>query len=235
MLKRLYDKSALAFALVWIGAYVVLFSVADGLSENLGTEKLLTAPLAVLLGVLLVGFLKKHALEGENGLCKPKLPLKALLYYLPLLPILSVNFWGGVGLQMTLVETALYVVSMLFVGLIEELIFRGLLFNALKADSLKRAVIISSVTFGIGHIVNLLNGAAFLPTLLQIVYATAIGFLFTILFLKTGSLLPCIFAHSFVNASSAFAAPQSTASELSSAIVMTLVAIAYAVWLLRKK
>jgi len=107
--------------------------------------------------------------------------------------------------------------------------------NALKADSLKRAVIISSVTFGIGHIVNLLNGAAFLPTLLQIVYATAIGFLFTILFLKTGSLLPCIFAHSFVNASSAFAAPQSTASELSSAIVMTLVAIAYAVWLLRKK
>ena len=32
--------------------------------------------------------------------------------------------------------------------------------------------------FGFGHIVNLLNGADFLPTLLQIIYAVSGGYLF---------------------------------------------------------
>ena len=53
-------------------------------------------------------------------------------------------------------------VSMLFVGVLEEVIFRGLLFLAMAKDSMKAAVIVSSVTFGMGHIVNLLSGAPLL-------------------------------------------------------------------------
>jgi membrane protease YdiL (CAAX protease family) len=80
--------------------------------------------------------------------------------------------------------------TMMLVGFLEELIFRGFLFTALRKDSLKVAVIVSSVTFGMGHIVNLLNGAPLGETLLQIVYATAAGFLFTAIFLRGGSLWP---------------------------------------------
>lgn len=61
-------------------------------------------------------------------------------------------------------ETALYVLSMLCVGFIEELIFRGFLFKAMAKDGIKSAIIVSSITFGLGHIINLVNGAELLPT-----------------------------------------------------------------------
>ena len=48
---------------------------------------------------------------------------------------------------------------MLCVGFWEEVIFRGLLFQAIAKDNIKSAVIISCVTFGIGHIINLFNGS----------------------------------------------------------------------------
>lgn len=54
----------------------------------------------------------------------------------------------------------------------------------LNINNVKRAILISSITFGLGHIVNLLNGKNILETLMQICYAVAIGFLFTIIFYK---------------------------------------------------
>ncbi len=58
------------------------------------------------------------------------------------------------------VDTFIYILSMLLAGFLEEVLFRGLLFTALRPRGLKRAALISSLTFGLGHIVNLLNGAA---------------------------------------------------------------------------
>ncbi len=52
--------------------------------------------------------------------------------------------------------------------------------------------------------VNLLNGADFIPTLMQICYAMAIGYLFVIIFYKSKSLVPCIIAHSINNSLSIF-------------------------------
>ena len=65
---------------------------------------------------------------------------------------------------------------MLCVGFLEEVIFRGLLFQAIAKDNIKSAVIISSVTFGIGHIINLFNGSGMdlVNNLCQIVFAFAI-------------------------------------------------------------
>ena len=74
----------------------------------------------------------------------------------------------------------------------------------------REALLNSMEAHGIGHIVNLLNGKDLIPTLLQVCYAIAIGFLFTIIFYKGKSLLPCIIAHSFVNSSSVFAVENSS-------------------------
>lgn len=88
----------------------------------------------------------------------------------------------------------------------EEVIFRGFLFQALAKENIKTAVVVSSVTFGLGHILNLLNGSGMglIANLCQIVGAVACGFLFVILFYRGGSLIPCIVAHSVNNAVSAF-------------------------------
>ena len=233
-MKKLYAKSELWFSLLWIIAYVVLFSLADSVSVGLGTEKIITAPLCVLMTVFLLFWIKRNHLLSKYGLARIKVDHKKYLYYLPLLVLISTNLWGGFALRLSPVETVLYVVSMIGVGILEEVIFRGLLFKALCKDNLKTAVVISSVTFGIGHIVNLLNGADFLPTLLQIIYATAAGFLFTILFHRSGTLLPCIIAHSAINSLSAFGAERSQALDLIAAAVLTVLSLLYALWILKK-
>ena len=233
-MKKLYMKSELWFSLCWIIAYVVLFSLADSISAGLGTEKIITAPLCVLMTVFLLLWIERNGLLSKYGLARIKVDHKKYLYYLPLLVLISTNLWGGFALRLSPVETVLYVVSMIGVGILEEVIFRGLLFKALRKDNLKTAVVISSVTFGIGHIVNLLNGADVLPTLLQIVYATAAGFLFTILFHRSGTLLPCIISHSAINSLSAFGAERSPTLDLIAAAVLTVLSLLYALWILKK-
>lgn len=233
-MKRLYDKNPLTFSLIWISVYVVTFSIADSLSAMLGTEKVITAPLCAVMTATLLCWLKRNGMLEQYGITAVKMPCKQYMYFLPLLLLVSTNLWGGVTLRYGALESVLYVISMVGVGVLEELIFRGFLFKALCKSSIKRAVIISSLTFGIGHIVNLLNGAEFLPTLLQILYASAAGFLFTVIFLRSGSLIPCIIAHSTINSLSAFGAERSPGMDMLAAVFLTVVSVGYALWILKK-
>jgi len=234
-LTALYQKNELLFALFWIGAYVLLFSLADGASETIGTEKLLTAPMAIIMSIVLYTWVGKNGLSETYGLCVVRGAARKSLWYLPLVVLISVNLWGGMTMRLSVVESILYVITMLGVGFLEELIFRGLLFRCLGKEHLTRAILISSITFGIGHIVNLLNGADFVPTLLQVLYATAIGYLFTVLFYRTGTLLPCIVTHGIFNALSAFGAERSTGTEIAVIVVLIALPILYASWLMREE
>ena len=115
------------------------------------------------------------------------------------------------------------------------MIFRGLLFQGMRKSGFLFAVIVSSVAFGAGHIVNLFLGEPLLGTLLQLVYASAIGFCYTAVFCAGGSLLPCILSHAFVNATSVFAPEPTAPMQILIAIVQTLLSTAYGLWLLRKR
>lgn len=232
---KLYRKSPLAFALVWIGVYVVGLSLADGLSESLGLQKIVTAPVCILMTLVLWRWIGKENLQEFFGLCPMKEKAKAYLYYIPLVALCTTNVWWGVRMNLSVAETVLYIVSMVCVGFLEEVIFRGFLFRAMEKDGLRWAVAVSSITFGIGHIVNLLNGAEVLPTLVQIVYAVAIGFLFTILFYKGGSLWPCILTHSVVNSLSVFAPEENLPRLLISGVFLTVVPVLYSLWILKKR
>lgn len=232
-MKKLYEKSQLIFAIVCIVAYVVLFSVADGISAVLGVEKSVTAGVGLAMSALLLYFVYHNGLQKEYGLCKSKFPAKTYLYFLPLALIVSVNLWGGATLNYSPAETVLFIVSMICVGFLEELIFRGFLFTAMRKDGLVSAMIVSSLTFGIGHIVNLLGGADFLPTLMQILYATSAGFLFTVIFHKSGNLLPCIIGHAVMNSLSAFLTARSPVLEWIIYGVLIVLPVLYALWILK--
>lgn len=231
---RLYKKNVLNFSLVWIIAYVVLLSVADSFSASLGVEKIITAPVSIVFALLIFGFIKKHDLSEQYGLCSFKGSIKNYLYFIPLVLMMSVNLWNGVTMNVAALETVLFILSMFCVGFIEEVIFRGFLFKAMCKDNLKLAIFISSITFGLGHIVNLLNGRELIPTLLQISYATAIGFLFTIIFYKGKSLLPCIIAHSTLNSLSIFAVQRTQMISIINSIVLCVISLGYALWILKK-
>lgn len=231
---RFYQKNELNFSLVCIFAYVVLLSVADSFSASLGFEKLITAPVCIVFVLLLFGFIKKHGLSEQYGLCAFKGSLKDYLYFIPLVLIITVNLWNGVTMNASALETVLFVLSMLCVGFIEEVIFRGFLFKAMCKDSLKWAIFVSSITFGMGHIVNLLSGRDLIPTLLQICYATAIGFLFTVIFYKGKSLLPCIMTHGTFNSLSIFAVPGSQMFRILTAAALLVICVGYALWIWKK-
>ena len=232
-MKKLYEKNELTFSLLWIAAYVVLFSAADNLSASLGLAKSITAPVGLLLSLFLFLWIRKNGLMEKYGLCPFRGNRKAYLYFIPLLLLMTANLWNGAAITVSAAEVALHILSMLCVGFLEEVIFRGLLFKALCKNSMKQAVILSSVTFGLGHIVNLLNGADVLPTLLQICYAVAIGFLFVIIFCKGKSLLPCILAHGVINSLSIFSIEGSQTFQLITAIALCVIPIGYALWIVK--
>ena len=235
LLKRLYDKSAVLFAVLWIVAYCVLMSAGDMLSGLVGVEKSLTLPIALLMSIVLFLFLYKKRLLKDYGFGRPTKAHGTMLFYIPLLLMLGTNLIYGVTLNYSVIETVLYILTMLAVGFLEEVIFRGLLFEAMRKDSLKAAVVVSSVTFGIGHIINLINGsgAELLPNLLQVVYATAAGFMFVMIYLRSGSIFPCIIAHGVFNALSAFSAEaQGSKITVISAVALTVITGSYAIYLM---
>lgn len=231
---RLYKKNEVKFSLVWIIAYVVLLSVADNLSGSLGFEKIITAPVCIVFVLFIIGFMKKYNLSEQYGLCSFKGSQKNYLYFIPLGFITSVNLWNGVAINISAFEIVLFIISMLCVGFIEEIIFRGFLFQAMSRDNIKSAVFVSSITFGMGHIVNLLNGRDLIPTLLQTCYAAAIGFLFTIIFYKGKSLWPCIIAHGILNSLAIFAVQRTQMLSIITSIVLCAISLLYALWILKK-
>ena len=206
-MKKLYEKSELTFAIVWIVVYCVLQSVANPLNKLIGVDYSVSAAFCVLQTIVLFAFIRKNNLQKRYGLCKSPVPAWRFLYYVPLLILASGNLWNGVALNYSPAETACRIVCMLCVGFLEEVIFRGLLFVAIAKDNIKSAVIISSVTFGIGHIINLFNGSGMdlVNNLCQIVFAVAVGFMLVTIFYRGGSLIPCIFVHSAINTLGTFA------------------------------
>lgn len=235
MIKKLYKKSEIWFALAWIIIYVVLASTGDNISENIGILKIATLPILIILSIILFLFVKNNGLAKKYGLCKSEIPASKMLFYIPLIIIMTTNLWYGVTINFSPLENVLYILSMLCVGFLEEMIFRGFLFNALVRDGVKSAIIISSVSFGIGHIVNLVNGsgAGLLPTMLQVVYAIAIGFAFVMIYYKTKSLLPCILTHSILNSLSVFANEEviTPQKQIISSILIALIAAGYALYI----
>ena len=195
----------------------------------------MTFPILIAMSAILYFFVRKNALAEKYGICKPRQPAAKMLYYIPLLVLLTANLWYGVAMNISPPETVLYILAMFCVGFLEELIFRGLLFQAMAEDGVKSAIIVSSVTFGIGHIVNLINGsgAELLPNLLQVMYAMAIGFAFVMIYCKTKSLVICIIIHSVFNGLSAFAneAVMTPQRQIISGVLLTVIAGGYALYL----
>lgn len=231
-MKKLYDKSELHFGLVWIGIYCIGMSFFDEVSRRIGVESCASAVFAVAISLLLFFWLKKHGLQERFGLCLPTAPAKAFLFYIPLIIITTRNLWGGVELHYDAVGTAFFIIKMLCVGFLEELIVRGFLFRAMSRDSIKWAVIVSSVAFGLGHILNLINGSGMglAENVTQIVFAMLIGFLYVIIFYRGGSLWPCFLSHGVFNSLSAFSASGESVDQL---VILCVLVVAYTLTLLK--
>ena len=235
LLKSIYDKNKILFTIIWIVLYCVLFSLGDYLSSLIGIDKIITLPIGLILSFVLFDFLRKYNLTSNYGLKKSNTPASRMLFYIPLGILLIINVWNGFTLNYTILETVLYVLSMFIVGFLEEVIFRGLLFKEMSKDGSVGAIIVSSLTFGIGHIINLFNGSNMdlLSNIMQIIYATSAGFMFVMVYLKTDSIIICILTHGLFNALSAFSISSNDITvEVVISLVITLITLAYGLFIL---
>ena len=239
ILKQLYDKNELYFALVLIGLYCLLGSLADSFSVSIGIEKIITCPVFLVLSMILICFINKNHMNKKYGLIKPSVKSGDMLYYVPLVLLMGVNLWHGISISYSLFECLLFVLSMLCVGFIEEIIFRGFLYEAMKKDNLYAAIIVSSLTFGIGHIINLFNGSHMnlFSNVLQIMYATSTGFMFVIMYEKTKSLYPCIITHSLFNAFSLCMNETvvTPSMQIIDSVFIIVLTLGYAFYIMRRK
>ena len=223
--------------IVAIVVYVVGMSVFDSISVKIGQEKLLTMIFTLLYSLFLYIQAKKDGKLQYLGLKRPEGNAKEMLHYLPLVAIGTVNLWLGAEVGKVTITTLFFVISMIMTGFLEEVIFRGMLFRMMEKDNRKSAIFVASILFGVGHLVNLINGSGreVFATLMQVVYATAIGLVFVLIFLKTGSILPQIICHSTINALSAFGKERGAWERYVVPIALVVISLSYAAYLQKKK
>ncbi|MBR0529478.1 MAG: CPBP family intramembrane metalloprotease [Ruminococcus sp.] len=240
-MKELYKKNEITFSVVMIVIYVLGMSIMMNISKAAGLPNFFELMFAVSFTRLLVSFIGKEELRDKTGLCVPKVPAKNAAYYLPMYFVAVLPLFCGVKAQGGAKEMTLFVCKMLFVGFLEEIIFRGFLYKAIQKQNDKRAVVISALTFGVGHAVNLLNGSSVFETVIQILFAVGVGFMLVFIVRRTGSLIHCMLFHGLNNALTGFTSGslliKLMGSERNAVIIEVAVRLAitvgYTLWLIK--
>ncbi len=227
-MRKFYETKPVLFAILWIVVYVVLIAPLRGRFGD-GSLQMLLGLVAISAALLAV--IRLLGIQKELGVTRWLQNGRALLWLLPMWVLSTGNLWGGVSLRYDAITSVMAVLSFLLVGVAEEIIFRGFLFNGMrKTGRLTVAIVVSAITFGMGHIVNLLTGHATAETLVQMIFAVAWGFLFTFAYLKGGSLLPCIAIHGLIDAFSVFAR-DNAAADWAYIIATVVIAVIYCLYL----
>lgn len=223
---KVFEKYETLFCMLLIIVYLAVNSVCV---QNFGHTSFVSFIANTMLSVCLIVIMLLLKRTSYYGLTKVK-NAKQYLYFIPLLIIVTVNLWNGFNVNHSSKEIVFHILTMLNIGFIEEIIFRGFLFKMMAKHNIISAVIVSAITFGAGHIINLINGAELVPTLIQVCYATSIGYLFVIIFHKSKSLVPCIVTHSLVNSLSVFNT-ENTLSLYIAPVFLTVVPLIYAIYI----
>ena len=225
-MKKIFEKHETLFCILLIVAYVVENSYC---LQNFGILDYRTTIVNTVFSIFLIILMIILKRTKYYGLTKVENP-KKYLYFIPLIILISINLWNGINIKNTKEEIIFRILTMFNVGFIEEIIFRGFLFKMMEKDNVKSAIIVSAITFGIGHIVNLLNGEDLIPTLIQICYAISLGYLFVIIFYKSKSLIPCIITHQLINSLSIFNI-ETKSSLYVGALFFTIIPLFYAFYI----
>lgn len=225
-MKKIFEKHETLFCILLIVLYVAINSYCI---QNFGVSNYKSMLINIAFSLFLIILIIKLKRVEYYGLTKVKEP-KKYLYFIPLVVISTVNIWNGFNINNSVKEIIFNIITMINVGFIEEIIFRGFLFKMMEKENTKKAIIVSAITFGIGHIVNLLNGADVIPTIIQICYAISLGYLFVIIFYKSKSLVPCIITHAVINSLAIFNV-ESTISLYISSLILTIIPLGYAIYI----
>ncbi len=225
-MKHLRETRPVWHALLWIAIYVALVNVGGALGSSLGGPDVATGILLAGLAVVLVLYLRQAGLADLSGLRPPRAnTMRAVLYLSPLFGISLFQYAKGLAPELDAGAVLSALLLVVGVGFVEELLFRGLLFQAILTKSaLNRAILITGITFGIGHVVNLARGYTMSDQLIQVVAAVVIGVALAYVVAITGSIIPGAIFHALFNLSGTITAANTSMDVyILSAMVVVLV------------
>ncbi len=229
---KLMEKKPILHAIIWIILYVVMVNIGDALSELAGAVNSVTSAILIAFSIVLVFYLKKNnrlEVYGLKGITKND--LHKTLFYVPLIMLVFVQYFAGLDNTLSMADIATACLLMINVGFIEELIFRGFLFQGIcERSNVNRAILISGITFGFGHIVNLLRGYAFEELMAQILVAIAVGIVLALLVAITKNIVPGILFHILFNISGTIT-KEGSGLEVYLTIVILSISVFFAIYL----
>lgn len=202
-MRKLLEKKPVLHAVLWIVIYIVTVNIGGALSEQLNLPNLVTGVfLLALSGILTFYLFSNHKIEQFGFKRLTIRNMQQALFYSPLVLLAIIQFIPGIKPSLSTADILIFSLLMIGTGFVEELIFRGFLFRGIQSKSgTTRAILISGITFGLGHIVNLMNGYSFTEQFGQIIAAVIIGIILALLVAITGNLLPGIVFHIIFNIS----------------------------------
>ena len=211
---KILDHTILSYFLLLI--FVSLFEETVGavldkqissLIPGYATETIVMGKTAdVSMGVgaaaaaLLAALLFKLWFRPDYNGCLQKKGIKEGL--LMLLPFLVIHYAGSIVSWITLGTASVFIALLRATapGFGEEIMFRGLgVANYMRkiqsAGQIKVIFWLSSIVFGLIHLMNILAGGDPMAVIIQAIYATGVGMLFGAVYLRTGNLWPTILGH----------------------------------------
>lgn len=200
-MKKLQETKPIWHAVLWILLYVGVVNIGDNIANMPDLPNLVTAGLLAVFSVALVAYIRRNNWVSLYGLGKvTRADFRKAWYFAPLVVIGLSQLAKGIDFTLSSREMLLAFGLMLSVGFIEEVIFRGFLYQAiLKESNVTRAVLISGITFGIGHIVNLLRGYTATEQIIQIIAGIVLGIMLALVVAVTNKVLPAALFHIALN------------------------------------
>lgn len=170
-----------------------------------------------VLAILAIAVMTRMRWWHEVGFRRLRTLRDLRFFWIPLFPVLPALPVAVVALSTQVAAGDLerlgrWLAIAALVGFVEEVAFRGLILQALAPGGVRRAAVVSAVLFGLMHSVNPLFGADLAATLVQVGYATAMGFAFAAVALRTGTIWPIIGIHALIDVVSFVAADGTTAN-----------------------
>ncbi len=231
-IRDFYEKHQILAAIFWIVLYCAVMAPIKG-EDGYASVRMLLA--LIVIAAAMTAFVKANRLEKRFGLSGWPKNTRRYLYFIPMWILATGNLWDGISLSFQGSALLIASLSMILIGYVEELLFRGFLLRGMLAEGRTAvAIVVSALTFGLGHIVNLFAGQASFETLMQVIFAVAWGFIFTMVAFKSGSMIPCIIAHAMIDVFSLYGADHETGDWIS-IIATIVVAIVYCLYLKKQK
>ena len=195
--------AAILMAIFWMLLFEIIEVIINfGIHMVISGYDVATGPVGLFAGAAITLVLYKWWFRPEfEGMLKGDLPLGFLLGLIELGYVLISyvpNLIDGSFSIKPLVWTIILV--SLTAGIKEEVVFRGVIISTLMRqwkdrNLFRQAALVSGIVFGLIHAANIFAGADPLQTLFQVIGSVSVGFIFAAVYLRTGSILPCMFYH----------------------------------------